>query len=76
MADQHLNLCPVTSGALHFADGFEEIGVDIVVLNHTPGLGGWFVKSHISGDRGVGGTVFNVESLQLALIDRNTTNSV
>ena len=42
MADQHLNLCSVTSEALHFFDGVEEIWIDIVVLDDTSGLGSWF----------------------------------
>ena len=63
MTDQHLNLCPITSEALHFVDGLEEIRVDVVVLNNSSGLRSLFVKSRISSGSGVGGTIFNVEFL-------------
>jgi len=39
MTDQHLDLCSITPETLHFADGFEEIRVDIVVPDDTSGLG-------------------------------------
>ena len=42
MADQHLDLRSVTSEALHFFDGVEEIWIDVVVLDNTSGLGSWF----------------------------------
>lgn len=44
MTDQHLNLCPVTSEALHFADGVEEIYVNVVVLDGASGLGNLVVN--------------------------------
>ena len=63
MTDQHLDLCPVTPEALDFADGLEEIHVDIVVANDTSRLGSWFVKSHILSRSGIGGIILNAELL-------------
>ena len=52
MADQHLDLRPVTSKALHFANVVEEIHADVVILEDTSGLQSFFVKLRIpSGSR-------------------------
>lgn len=74
MTDQRLNLCPVTSEALHFADGVEEVGIDVVVLDSTPGLRSLAVNLRIL--RRVGGLVFYMEFMQLVSVDRNTRNSL
>ena len=60
MADQRLYLCSITSEALHFAYSFEELHLDIVVLDDTPGLGSlvWVLSSS-----GVGDIVFHTEFL-------------
>ena len=71
MADQHLDFCPVTSEAWHFADGVEEIRVNVIILDGASGPGDLNWSS-----RGVGGFIFNMEFLQLTLIDRNTGNGV
>ena len=63
MTDQHLDLRSVTPDAFHFADGFEEIRVDIVVPDDTSGLGSRFVKSRISSSSVVVGLIFNAELL-------------
>ena len=63
MTDQHLDLRPVTSEALHFADGFEEIRVDIIVLDDTSGFRNLLADLWILSGSGVGGTIFNVEFL-------------
>jgi len=76
MADQHLDLRPVTSEALNFADGVEEIRADTVILEDTSGLRSFFVKSRIPSGSGVGGTIFDVEFLQLILIDGNARNGL
>jgi len=72
MTDQHLDLRPVTPEAFHFADGFEEICVDIVVPDDTSGFGSWFVKSGILSGNVVGGVILNAELLQLVWVDGNT----
>ena len=35
VTDQHLDLRPVTSEALHFANGFEKTRVNVVVVDDT-----------------------------------------
>ena len=45
MSDQRLNLCPITSKAFHFADRFQEVRVDIVVLNDATRLRSRFIRS-------------------------------
>ena len=76
VTDQHLNLCSVTSEALHFADFVEEIRVDIVVLDHTSRLGNLFLMSYLLSGGGVWGIIFDAEFLQLVLIDGNTRNDL
>lgn len=74
MTDQHLNFCPITSEALHFADGVEEVRVNVIVLDGTPGLGSLAVNLRIF--RRVGGYVFYMEFMQLVSVDRNTRNGL
>ena len=54
VTDQHLDLHPITSEALHFADGVKEIRADTFILKDTSGLRSFFVKSWIPSDSGVG----------------------
>ena len=63
MSDQHLDLSSITSETLHFADGFEEIGVDVVVVDDTSGLGNWFVESCALINSRVGGVILDAELL-------------
>ena len=63
MTDQRLDLRPVAPGTLHFVDGFEEIRVDIVILDDSSGLRSLFFNLWILSDGGVGGTILNVELL-------------
>lgn len=67
MADQHLNLRSVASEAFYFADGAEEVSVDVVVLNDPSGLGGFFILLSIR----VRGTVFDTELLELVFVNGN-----
>ena len=76
MTDQHLNLCSVTSEALHFADFVEEIHVDIVILDHTSRLENLFLMSYLLSGGGTWDTIFDAEFLQLVLIDGNTKNDL
>ena len=74
MTDQHLDLRPVTSEALHFADDVEEIRADTIIVEDTSGLGSCFVKSRIPS--GSGGAIFDVKFLQLILVDGDAKNGL
>ena len=68
MADQHLDLRSVTPEALHFADGIEEVLVDVVVLDDSSGLGDRFITPRLLCI----GTVLQVKLLELLSIYRDT----
>lgn len=73
MADQHFNLRSVASQALHFSDGVEEIQVNVVVLDDTPGLGDIFIMLYVLSVS-VRGEVFYSELLELVLVNGYTNN--
>ena len=68
MADQHLDLRSVTPEALHFADGIEDVLVDVVVFNDSSGLGDRFVTPSLLCI----GTILQVKLLELLSIYRDT----
>ena len=62
MTDQHLDLSSIAPEALHFADGSEEIRIDVVIADDTSGLWSWLIGSCISVS-GVGCIILNAELL-------------
>ena len=62
MTDQHLDLSSIAPETLHFADGSEEIHINVVIADNTSGLWSWLIGSCISVS-GVGCIILNAELL-------------